>query len=499
MNVIVVGSGPAGVSTAKALLERGMKVTLLDVGNTLETEKQILLNQIQQTEDLKNTDSLRNHANAKNNRKLPYGSNFIYDDIQNYFSWKTEDCYFQPSFARGGLSNVWGGAIDEHSANELSEWPLTCRDLSAYYANIIAWLGKYYKLDTSSVLSQQGVHLKNTWCKNQNILEKKGFAFRAATLAVDFNSCRSCGFCQYGCPYGLIYQSSFHLDFLKQSSNFSYVKNVVVENFSETQQQIELVVRDHHKDKKIQRIFADRLFIACGAGLSSLLYLRSLNQAGKELFLKDSQHFMLPCLLDKKIKGVIDEPLHTLCQLKTTLTQKSISTYPIYLQFYTYMGLYLQEMRNKVKWLYPVFKPMLKSYAQRLVAIQGYLNSKESNYLSIKYQTSGQFEIRKIQSSPVTSTINKVVKYLNQQKEYLALKPLNFLLFQSLTGQSNHVSGSLAMSDNPKEDQADIWGRPSHFKRIHFVDGSILPTMPAGSPTLTIMANAYRIGKEVPL
>lgn len=36
---IVIGSGPAGVSCAKALLDHGKKVVLLDGGLTLEPEK----------------------------------------------------------------------------------------------------------------------------------------------------------------------------------------------------------------------------------------------------------------------------------------------------------------------------------------------------------------------------------------------------------------------------------------------------------------------------
>ena len=34
--IYIVGSGPAGVSTASALLKRGYKVTMLDVGRKLE-------------------------------------------------------------------------------------------------------------------------------------------------------------------------------------------------------------------------------------------------------------------------------------------------------------------------------------------------------------------------------------------------------------------------------------------------------------------------------
>lgn len=497
MEVIVVGSGPAGISVAKGLLERGCKVTLLDAGKTLELEKQFLLREIQQNDFSPDNGSLRHHANPKKKLKLPYGSNFIYDGIKDHFSWDTKNCYFQPSFAQGGLSNIWGGAMTEYSVKELFDWPAACRDLSFYYSQIILWLGTYYRADTSSVLSQQALYLKSSWCKHQRELEKDGFSFGAATLAIDFQRCRSCGSCQYGCPYGLIYNSSIHLELLKLNTNFKYIKNVVVENFSENNNKVEIIVKDI-QDKKLDRIFSDRLFIACGAGLSPLLYLRSLNKPGKELILKDSQHFVIPCLLDKAIKGVMKEPLHTLCQLKASLTQENISAYPVYLQLYTYMDLYLYEMKNKFRWMYPILKPLLTSWIERLVVIQGYLDSRESNYLTIQYQKSGEFVIKTGKSKSL-STINNVVRYLKQHRYNLSLKPLHFLLSKSLSGQSNHVGGSLAMSDKPQEDEVDIWGTPSHFKRIHFVDASILPSIPAGPITLTIMANAYRIGKEIPL
>ena len=41
-DVIVVGSGPAGVSAARALLDRGRRVILLDGGKTLEAERRFL-------------------------------------------------------------------------------------------------------------------------------------------------------------------------------------------------------------------------------------------------------------------------------------------------------------------------------------------------------------------------------------------------------------------------------------------------------------------------
>src|SRR3990167_4203066 len=220
-NVIVVGSGPAGISVATGLLERGCKVTLLDAGNTLEIEKQDLLHEAQKN----NIDIsfLKSHTYAKKKLKLPYGSNFIYDDVKDYFSWQTKNCYLPHSFAQGGLSNVWGSALCEFSEKELSTWPASCRHLSIYYSSVILWFEKYYTSDTSNFLSGQALYLKNSWEKNKFELKENGFSFNAATLGIDFNRCRLCGSCQHGCPYGLIYNTSIHLDLLKLNKNFNYI------------------------------------------------------------------------------------------------------------------------------------------------------------------------------------------------------------------------------------------------------------------------------------
>tara|TARA_B100001013_G_scaffold181209_1_gene109024 strand:- start:234 stop:398 length:165 start_codon:yes stop_codon:yes gene_type:complete len=42
----------------------------------------------------------------------------------------------------------------------------------------------------------------------------------------------------------------------------------------------------------------------------------------------------------------------------------------------------------------------------------------------------------------------------------------------------------------------DLLGRPKNFKRIHCIDASVLPSIPATTITLSVMANAYRIVSE---
>jgi choline dehydrogenase-like flavoprotein len=50
------------------------------------------------------------------------------------------------------------------------------------------------------------------------------------------------------------------------------------------------------------------------------------------------------------------------------------------------------------------------------------------------------------------------------------------------------------MRSKPGPFETDILGRPHGMSRVHVVDASVFPTLPATTITLSVMANAHRIG-----
>jgi choline dehydrogenase-like flavoprotein len=61
-------------------------------------------------------------------------------------------------------------------------------------------------------------------------------------------------------------------------------------------------------------------------------------------------------------------------------------------------------------------------------------------------------------------------------------------------GRGFHSGGSFPMSRTPAPLETDIQGRPPGLTRVHAIDSSVLPSIAATTITLTVMANAYRIG-----
>ena len=119
--ICVVGSGPAGVMCAAALIGRGLDVTLVDCGFDLEDERRRDVERLSQlpTEDWPE-DSIRRIRDATAARtggvplKLAYGSDYPYRDVEQLTPFVNQGTATRPTLARGGFSSVWGAAVLPH-------------------------------------------------------------------------------------------------------------------------------------------------------------------------------------------------------------------------------------------------------------------------------------------------------------------------------------------------------------------------------------------------
>ena len=60
-------------------------------------------------------------------------------------------------------------------------------------------------------------------------------------------------------------------------------------------------------------------------------------------------------------------------------------------------------------------------------------------------------------------------------------------------GKSYHGGATFPMSREPAGHGSDLLGRPMKLGRVHVVDASVFPNIPATNLTLTVMTNAYLI------
>jgi len=130
---------------------------------------------------------------------------------------------------------------------------------------------------------------------------------------------------------------------------------------------------------------------------------------------------------------------------------------------------------------------------------QGYLHSDDSAEIEMTLKRDGEkdyLQLRARQNPEARDTVKKVLREFTRQSRRLGTVPLAPLLQMMRPGEGFHSGGTFPMRVQPREFQSDFLGRPRGWSRVHAVDASVFPSVPATTITLPLMANAHRIGAE---
>lgn len=522
LGMTILGSGPAAVACAYALTKQGHHVTVLDAGTDLEPERQQVVQRLMALEyddwDKASLNVLREGAGATASGvplKRVYGSDFPYRGAKEYLAIEQDHVTAFTSLAKGGLSNVWGSAVMPYRPSDLGDWPIAARDaLPSAYAGVFEFLPLaateddladafplYARRLHTFTPSPQAKDLLLRMNRNREKLRQRGITFGRSRLAVlaDNDSqqrgCVYCGMCMYGCPRDLIYRSGQTLDALIRAGKVTYIRDIVVEQIQEDQNSVYLRARDRIGGGN-GVIEAERVFVACGGLGTARLMLRSLHSEGTNLIMRDSQYFLLPVVALKGQPSATRSRLHTLAQVFIEIEDKRLSSYPMHLQLYTYNDLYANAMRAMFGSIYPLISPPASVLLGRLMVIQGYLHSNVSSTATVTL-VNGRLILRRNENPVAARSVKAIARMLMRNRSSLGFVPITPMLKVGDMGQGAHIGGTFPMRDVPGPLESDIVGRPHGSKRIHLVDGSVLPSIPATTVTLSIMANAYRIASEV--
>lgn len=519
--IYVIGSGPSGVSAALALINKGLSVTMLDVGFELEPERVEVVRQLRSLHkknwDYSSINMIKENMTADAwgvDVKYTYGSDFPYRGIDRYQKIAQKGVKMVQSFALGGLSNVWGASILPFREIDIKGWPITLKDLSPHYRSILSLIHHSAKEDglsdvlplynarhsTSSILCRQAYGLLSDLTRHKDFLNSEGFFFGSSRLAVKFEQdhdgpgCPYCGMCLYGCPYGNIYSSASTLGQLLNSENFHYRKNILVEKLVEKHGEIRVLARSLDDSKELE-FRGSRAFLAAGLLSSTRILLQSMDAFHHPLTIKHSEHFQIPLIRYDKTRGVVNEDLNTLAQLSIALLDRSISENTVHMQVYAYNDLYIQVINRIIGSMAYLFKRPIEEVLGRLLIIKGYLHSDISSRINVCLEPGkdGRLLLEGRPSDEAKKAVKRIISKLIKNRRYFRLIPISVMASIGEPGKGNHSGGSFPMKKHPTEFETDELGRPYGFKKVHVVDSTVFPSIPATTITLTIMANAHRI------
>ncbi len=509
MTDLVIGSGPAGVAVAAALLARGRRVLMIDGGKVLEPQGLARQEAVAATPPDELTAADRATWQAPQYAGTPgqvrrYGSDFAMEPVQATFAG-AGGVALRASRAIGGLSNLWGAAVLPYRQQDMAGWPITAGDLAPHYRAVAALMPICGPTDDLSPLfpafaapdhpalaaSPQGGELLRRLASHRDALARVGCFAGAARVAVR-PACHHCGLCLHGCPWNHIFSARTALARFAGSVLFEHRPGVVATAFREDPEGVVVHLAGG------TAIRATRLFIAAGV-LETARILLASHPGNPELILLDSQQAFLPMLHRWRAPARPDQPPHTtLPQLFVEIDDRTISPFTVHGQIYSWNEYYQRDLMASYGRKLPGTTPLWRALSRRLMVAQLFLHSDHSARIALRLSGDGRLTASATPGTDAGPVMQKAMARMAAAMGRGGMLALRIASRIGAAGASFHTGGTVPMAASPGNGQSDRLGRPKGLSRVHLADASTFPGIPATTITFSAMANAHRIGTLAP-
>ena len=518
-DVIIVGSGPAGVSSAFPLLEGGLSVLMVDGGNqpTIQPPDLDFLSWRSTDHDQsrlmlgKKFYSLKPGIGGSPKMRVP-GLEFVFKDYLDFNRITNEGYATVGSLAAGGLSNAWGSGVACLSDDELKEFPFPSFEIKKSYAQIANRIGisglsnddlqSYHGVDkwAQKPIELDSIH-KHLFSSYQERLAGNSDAqfhlgrTRLATLSEDLGGRKACslsGNCLWGCSNKSIYSASDEIAALKSYKNFKYLSGFRVQSVS-SHHDSSFIEGAHLSTKSHERFEAKKIFLAAGTIGSTALALKALN------FFKEVSILSCPTaafmIWVPRFLGKPREVGFGSGQLAFRL-KLGVDNFFAYGATFSTLGIPVSEFLGKVPMKAPFGLSMLKNLLSSCIV---------GNLFLPGHLGGGKIQITEKGALIARHKPNPMVMGLAQEAKSILARGYRkiggVLLPGSFTignpGGDIHYAGTMPMRLNPAIGETNRNGELMGLAGVHIVDGACLPILTEKPHTFTIMANADRIGRFV--
>jgi choline dehydrogenase-like flavoprotein len=487
-DVIIIGSGPAGVSAAWPLVEAGVRVLMLDASRgTLPYPAQPSLAELRSDPERWRTELGASGPLADSGVSPKFATPLARAALAG-FSVEADNFMALGSRAAGGLSRIWGALAARYSETDAASIP----GIEASYDRVSRRVGmsggqEIADADPAS-LAPPVAHL----AKRHRRHTSPGFHLVTAPNAVltedrdERLGCNRCGLCLQGCARGSIYHSALELPALRRHRNFAYRSGVTVERLSADGGQ----VIEARVGGQPVRFRAPALILAAGTLATSSLALRRVGLAGVPVRLESNPvggiGFLVPHLVGKALPG----QSFGLGQLFYTLdAEPGVEAAGV---FYGADTLPLAPIADRLPFTRPFALRAARALAPALVLATAYLPGRFSDN-ELVVEESGRIRVTGRQTEEaerlLSTSFDKLARHARQRGGWAIPGSRQMLM----PGADAHPAGTLPMGgEGPAATGAN--GELNGAPGVYVADGSALPLLSARHPTLTIMANADRIG-----
>jgi hypothetical protein len=526
-DVIVVGSGASGVHAAIPLVEAGLQVTMLDVGNEDLAYEQLIpaapFHEVRQSDIHQHRYFLGDRLEGITLGGVGAGPQivppraFVLQDSDRFGPKRAE--HFEPleSFALGGLARAWGAVAFPFNDAELSRCGLPVESLRRHYEAVARRIGVSGADDDLSVLRgplpglQTPLPLDHNaaavlaryavmrdWSRREGLYLGRSL-LAALSSPLGRREANPCFDMDFWTNHGQsVYRPNVTLDELCTHANFAYRSRLLVSSFSESADGM-VNVTAHNVDARDRlTLVARSLVVAAGSLGTTRIVLRSLGAYDRRVPFVCNAHSYMPCLHLRALGLDHASRCHSLAQLTLIHDPTMSGEHLVQAQMYSYRSLQLFRLFKQTPLPHREGLRILRALAPHLVIWvvqhEDLPTARKSCVLRHGASpTDDVLEIEYADSADELTARRRAETMIARCVRRLGCWPLQRL--QAVHGSSVHYGGQFPMTQEDRPLTTEPSGLLRGTRAVYLADGATLGYLPAKGPTLTLMANAQRVGE----
>ncbi|NQW01893.1 MAG: GMC family oxidoreductase [Rhodospirillales bacterium] len=530
-DVIIIGSGPAGVSAAWPLLEAGLAVLMVDQGRTAKPDA--IAAEGGSLHDLRTGDggqwkrflgedfsALVPRGLVSPKLKVP-GQQYVFDGFHTAYGLRTDNFHAVGSLARGGLSNVWGAGAYVYDDDDLADFPIARSDLAASAAvvarriglsgsrddDMAAFYGDDMPLQPALELDARAEKLLQAYARRKPALNTDQFQLgraRNAVLSQPLGARGACGYddmCLWGCSRGAIYNAAQELVELKKQPHFTYRSGLLVRSIEGGANSYAVVCAA--ADQRPVRFRSKTVVLAAGTIGSTVLALRHLRHFDRDIPLYSNPTLAVPLVLPGFLGGVLPRKNFSLGQLGFRLRTAELTDAYAHGVLFAASGLPASAFIGQIPLSRPAAIRLFRALQPALLIANCFLPGRFSrNFLKVSDPAAtGGVAISGGYQPGLDKVIKSTTRAMTRHFRKLGAYAVPGGARASEPGADIHYAGTLPMRADGTGSSAaphtsslgELAGSPG----LYVVDGAVLNQVAAKNPTFSIMANADRIARQI--
>lgn len=515
-DAIVIGSGAAGVHAALPLAEAGLHVLMLDGGIPAPPIirkppdggfAELRRRSYEQIRWFVGEDISLLYAQMKLSGMVGGNRNFVSRHTKELLPLHANDEDILQTLAEGGLASAWGGACTYFDDATLRGLGLPLQEMRRTYEEVTRIIGvSGPQLSPSVQPPPNPDHHARALLAAASRRAGRLAALRAtvrqphtAALTEALGTRRSCTYNDleyYSDADQSLYRAYFTLETLRQHACFTYRPSVRVERIEERDGTAH--VHGHlFSDGCVKTQIHEQgrtVILATGAVGTGRILLASLRLHDTSIPLVSMPHVFSACLHPRTLGQAGDDRRSSLCQVLATIPPGTDHS-GICAQLYSYRSFLLYRLLPLLPFPTPESLRILRLLTPSLL-IAGIRFASASANGTLALDDSGMLSVHIPETIRSNVRHRKALRNMKRVLRIIGLVPFHTQYMPE--GSAYHYAGTVPITtDGAAILNADSNGRVRQLHLTYVADASLFPLLPAEPHTLTIMANARRIGQKL--